>query len=92
MLYVTVGIVTTTFAVFGIYLLKALKSLTRKMNFLIRFLIYIFVYAFGIGLLSVLIVKLIAALLGNLNNLHLVLAVGLVFLLLGIAAKIQKQV
>ena len=62
------------------------------MNFLIRFLVYLFVYAFGIGLLSVLIVKLITGLLGSLNNLHLVVAVGLVFLLLGIAAKIQKQV
>ena len=91
MMYVAVGIVATTFAVFGVYILKALKSLTRKMNFLIRFLIYIFVYAFGIGLLSLLMVKVIAGRLGNLNNLHLVLAIGLVFLLLGISAKIQKQ-
>jgi hypothetical protein len=90
--YVAIGIVTTTFAVFGVYLLKALKSVTRKMNALIRFLIYIFVYAFGIGLLSVLIVKFVAGKLGSLNNLHLVLAVGLVFLLLGISAKIQKHI
>ena len=90
MMYVAIGIVTTTFAVFGVYLLKALKSITRKMNFMIRFLIYIFVYAFGIGLLSALIVIFVAGRLGNLNNLHLVLTVGLVFLLLGISAKIQK--
>ena len=45
-LYVAIVIVATTFAVFGVYLLKALKSVTRKMNFLIRFLIYLFVYAF----------------------------------------------
>ena len=30
MMYVAIGMVTTTFAVFGGYLLKALKSLTRK--------------------------------------------------------------
>ena len=92
LLYVAIGIVATAFTVFGVYLLKALKSMTRKMNFLIRFLIYIFVYAFGIGLLSVLIVKLVAWWLGSLNNLNLVLAVGLVFLLLGISAKLQKRI
>jgi len=92
LIYVSIGMVATAFAVFGVYLLKALKSMTRKMNFLICFLIYIFVYTFGIGLLSALIVKFIAGRLGSLNNLHLVLAVGLVFLLLGISAKLQKRV
>ena len=90
-MYVAIGIVATVFAVFGVYLLRALKSITRKMNFLIRFLIYILVYAFGIGILSALAVKIIAGRLISLNNLHLVLAVGLVFLLLGISAKIHKQ-
>ena len=92
LIYVAIGIIATAFAVFGIYLLKALKSMTRKMNFLIRFLIYFFVYAFGIGILSALIVKFITARLGNLSNLHLVLAVCLVFLLLGISAKLQKRI
>jgi len=92
LIYVAIGIIATAFAVFGIYLLKALKSMTRKMNFLIRFLIYIFVYAFGIGLLSALIVKFVTWWLGSLNNLNLVLAVSLVFLLLGISAKLQKRI
>ena len=92
LMYIAIGMVATAFAVFGVYLLKALKSMTRKMNFLIRLLIYILVYAFGIGLLSALTVKFIAGRLASLNNLHLVLAIGLVFLLLGISAKIQKQI
>jgi hypothetical protein len=89
---VAIAIVATTFAVFGVYLLRVLKNTTKKMNFLIRFLIYVFVYAFGIGLLSALIVKFIAWRLGGLSSLHLVLAVGLVFLLLCLSAKIQKQI
>ena len=92
LMYVAIGIVATTFAVFGVHLLRALKNMTRKMNFLVRFLIYIVVYAFGIGLLSALTVKLITVWLGSLNNLHLVLAIGLVFLMLGISAKFQKQI
>jgi len=91
LMYVAIGMVGTTFAVFGGYLLKALKNMTKKMNFLIRFLIYFFVYAFGIGLLSALIVKVITVWLGNLNSLHLVLTVCLVFFLLCISAKIQRQ-
>ena len=91
-LSVAIAIVSTTLAVFGGYLLRALKSMTKKMNFLIRFLIYVFVYAFGIGFLSALIVKFIAGRLGGFNNLHLVLAVGLVFLLLCLSAKIQRQI
>ena len=92
LIYVAIGMIATAFAVFGIYLLKALKSMTRKMNFLIRFLIYFFVYAFGIGLLSALIAKFVAGRLGSFSNLNLVLAVGLVFLLLGISAKLQKRI
>ena len=44
LMYVAIGIIATAFAVFGFYLLKALKSMTRKMNFLIRLLIYIYQY------------------------------------------------
>lgn len=91
-MYVATGIITTFFAVFGGYLLRTLKNMTKKMNFLVRFLIYFFVYALGIGILSALIVKLIAGLLCSFNNLYLVLAVCLVFLLLCISARIQKHV
>ena len=90
--YVAIGIVATTFAVFGGYLLRALKRMTKKMNFLIRFLIYVLVYIFGIGFLSALVVKFITGWLGGLNSLHLVIAVSLVFLLLCISAKLQKHV
>ena len=92
LMYVAIGIVATTFAIFGVYLLKALKNMTKKMNFLIRFIIYVLVYMFGIGLVSALVVKLITGWLGGLNSLHLVIAVSLVFLLLCISAKLQKHV
>ena len=90
--YAAVAMVTTTLAVFGVYLQKALKRMTKKMNFLIRFGVYVFVYAFGIGFLAALAVKFISGWLGGLNNLHLVSAVGLVFLLLCISAKSQRQI
>jgi len=91
-MYVAIAIITTTLTIFGVHLQRALKNLTRTMNFLIRFAIYIFVFAFGIGFLSALIVKFLSGQFGHLNNLHLVLAVVVVFLLLCISAKSQKQI
>ena len=92
LIYVAIAIVATTLAIYGVYLKKALKNITKKMNFLIRFVVYVFVYAFGLGFLSAQVVILIQKLLGGLNNLHLVLAVGLVFLLLCVSAKNEKQI
>ena len=92
LMYVAIGIVATAFAVFGVYLLRTLKNMTRKINFLIRFMIYVLVYIFGIGLVSALVVKFLTGWLGGLNSLHLVIAVSLVFLMLCISAKLQKHV
>jgi len=92
LMYVAIGIVATTLTVFGIHIQRALKNLTKNMNFLIRFAIYVFVFAFGIGFLSAPTVKFMAGQLGGLSNLHLVLAVVVVFLLLCVSAKSQRQI
>ena len=90
--YVAIAIVATTLSIYGVYLKKGLKGMTKKMNFLIRFMIYVFVYAFGLGFLSAQAVILINNLLGGLSNVHLVLAVAIVFLLLSLLAKSENQI
>jgi hypothetical protein len=92
LIYVAVAIVATTISIYGVYLKKAIKSMTKKMNFLFRFIVYVFVYAFGLGFLSTQAVILIAKALGGLNNAYLVLAVSLVFLLLCFLAKNENQI
>jgi hypothetical protein len=91
-IYVAIAIVATTLAIYGIYLKKLLKNITKKMNFLLRFIIYVFVYAFGLGFLSAKTVKFIESSLSGLNNTYLVLAVSFVFLLLCLSAKNEKQI
>ena len=91
-MYVAIAMVATTLSIYGVYLKKILKSMTKKMNFLIRFIIYVFVYAFGLGFLSAQVVILIKNLLDGLSDIHLILAVALVFLLLCVLAKNEKQI
>lgn len=90
--YVAVALVATTLAIYGVYLKRALKNMTRKMNFLLRYVIYVFVYAFGLGFLTAQVVIFIEKLLGGLNNTYLVLAVVFAFLLLCLLARNEKQI
>ena len=93
LIYIAVALVATTFAIYGVYLKKILKNITKKMNVLFRFVIYVFVYAFGLGFLATQAVMLIAKLLNGLKYpIHLVVAVVLAFLLLCILAKNEKQI
>jgi|GEM_PF-1761814 len=92
LIYVAVALVATTLAIYGVYLKKTLKKITKKMNVLFRFVIYVFVYAFGLGFLVAQAVMLIAKLLGGLNSAYLVLVVVLAFLLLCFLAKNENQI
>ncbi|MDR0304682.1 MAG: DUF3392 domain-containing protein [Chitinispirillales bacterium] len=89
---VSVAIVTTTIAIYGIYIGKAAKKITHNMNVIIRFAVYVFVYAFGIGFLSTYAVRYITKLLNNLDNAWLVTVICLVFSLLIYLANDEKQI
>jgi hypothetical protein len=90
--YVAVSMLATSLAIYGIYIKKGLKAATKKMNFFLRFAVYVFVYAFLLPFLSAQAVMLIAKLLNGLNNGYLVLVVVLTFLVLCILAKNEKQI
>jgi len=93
LIYVAVALVATTLSIYGVYIKKALKKITKKMNVLFRFVIYVFVYAFGLGFLVAQAVMLIAKLLKGLRDpVHLVVAVVLAFLLLCFLAKNENQI
>jgi len=92
LIYVAVALVATALAIYGVYLKKTLKNITKKMNFLFRFVIYVFVYAFGLGFLAAQLVKLIEKSLGGLNNVYLVAAVVIAFLLLCLLARNENQI
>ena len=90
--YVAIAIIATTLSIYGVYLKKWLKNATKKLNFILRFIVYVFVFAFGLGFLSAQAVRVIAGLLVGLSNAHIVLAVTLTFLILCILAKNENQI
>jgi len=91
-LYVAIALITTTIAIYGIYIKRALKAATKKMNFFMRFMSYVFVYAFLLAFASTQAVKFLSRWLSGLDNGYLVLVVVLSFLVLGFLAKNEKQI
>jgi len=91
-MYIAIGIVATTITIYGVYLKRFVKNTTKNMNFFFRFIIYVFVFAFVVGFFSAQAVNLLDNLSTGLSNLHLVLGVVLVFALLSLLAKNEKQI
>lgn len=89
---IALAIIATTFAVFGNTLNIALKAATKKMNFFIRFVFYILIYAFGIGILSASMSNFLQKLIRTLPSLHLIIFVVTIFLILCFVAKKEKQI
>jgi len=91
-MYVSIGIVATVITIYGVYLKKLVKNITKKMNIFFRFLVYVFVFAFFVGFLSAQAVNFVNKLSVGLSNLHLILGVILIFMLLSFLAKSEKQI
>jgi len=91
-MYVAIALTTTAIAIYGVYIKKALKAATKKMNFFMRFVSYVFVYAFLLAFASTQTVKFLSRWLNGLDNGYLVLVVVLSFLVLGFLAKCEKQI
>lgn len=91
-MFVSISIVTTTVAIYGGYIKKALKSVTKKMNFILRFAAYVFVYAFVVGFFSTQAVIFLTRTLGGLADAYLLLITLCIFTALCFMAKSEKQI
>ena len=91
-MYVAIGIVATSLAIYGGHLKQLVKNITKKMNFFFRFVVYVFFFAFIIGFFSAQSVNYLNKLFANISNLHLVIGVISVFALLSLLAKNEKQI
>ncbi|MCL2844936.1 MAG: DUF3392 domain-containing protein [Chitinivibrionia bacterium] len=91
-MYIAIGIVATTIAIYGIYIKRLVKDITKKMNFFFRFIVYVFIFAFVVGFMSAQTINFLDGLSGKLSNLHLVLGVISIFALLSLLAKNEKQI
>ena len=91
-MYIAIGIVATTITIYGVYLKRLVKNTTKNMNFFLRFAIYVFVFAFVVGFFSAQAVNFLNKLSVGLSNLHLVLGVALIFAMLSLLAKNEKQI
>ena len=83
--------VATLLVVFGADINRWVRKLVRKYNFFVRLLVFILVCGAGYGMATVLLTKLLADILGSINNHYLALVVALIFARLGLAAEERNQ-
>ncbi len=88
----SLAIIATVLVIFGNDINSAVKKLVAKQHFIIRTLVFVFVCAFGYGLLTVWLTSLLAQQLAKLPSLYLVPVVFSTFFALGMYAQKQRHI
>lgn len=86
------AIVATLLVVFGNDINGAIKHLIRKQHFIIRTLLFVFICAFGYGLLTVWLTSVLAKYLALVPTLYIVPLIVGIFLCLGAYAQKQRHI
>ena len=86
------AIIATVLVIFGNDINSAIKKLVAKQHFIIRVLTFVFVCAFGYGLLTVWLTGLLALQLANISTPYLLPSVCSIFFVLGIYAQKQRHI
>lgn len=88
---ISMAIVATVLVIFGNDLNRWVRNMVRKFHFLIRLSVFILVCAFGYGLATIMLAKVLAELLGSISNYYLSLVVLAIFVILGLTAEKRNQ-
>lgn len=88
---VALAMVATILVVFGAELNRWVRKVVRKHHFFVRLLVFILVCGVGYGVATVLLTKLLADILGAINNHYLAVVVALIFVGLGLVAEERNQ-
>jgi len=86
------AIIATLLVLFGNDINNAIKGLIRKQHFVVRTTAFIVICAFGYGLLTVWLTKLLSAQLSQIPNLYIVPLIVAIFVGLGVYAQKQRQI
>ena len=88
---ISVGIISTILVIYGGALNQHARKLTKKFPFIGRFAFFVVLCSAGYGLLSSQLVRYLRHFLMDLQDLHLILAITLSFIILGFLAKSSKN-
>lgn len=86
------SLVATSLMVYGHQLNRYFRKTTGKMNWFLRFILFVLLCTFGYGFVSTLLVKLIAKGLNTLSNEPFVGSIIGAYIILAIIAKRKKEV
>jgi hypothetical protein len=86
------AIIATALVIFGNDINRMIKKLVAKRHFIIRTLVFVFVCAFGYGLLTVWLTGMLALQLAKISAPYLLPCLFIVFFALGLYAQKQRHI
>jgi hypothetical protein len=89
---ISVALMATVLALYGGYINDGVKSLLKNYHFIVRFMVFVLLCAFGYGALSVYAARFVKLLLLQLNDLWLAPVVTASFLIIGLLAEHKKKI
>lgn len=88
---ISMAIVATVLVIFGNDINRWIRKIVRQYHFLVRLAVFILVCAFGYGLATVMLARLLSGVLGSISNYYLSLVVVAIFIILGLTAEERNQ-
>ncbi len=85
------SMVMVLMAVYGGDMSRFVRKAIRGYNFVVRASVFFFLVVFGYGALALLVASLLARILRSLDNYWLAPVVGIIFLIMAIAAEERRQ-
>lgn len=89
---ISTAIVATLLALYGGYINDGVKKSTKALNFLVRFCIFVFLCAFGYGMLGLFAARLVRELLLQLHPMYLAPVILGAFVILGVLADQKRKI
>ncbi|MGB1199696.1 MAG: DUF3392 domain-containing protein [Thalassotalea sp.] len=86
------AIVATLLVVFGNDINNAIRKLISKQHFIVRSLVFVLVCAFGYGLATIYLTRLLNQQLNNVSSLYIIPTIVSIFLVLGMYAQKQRHI
>jgi hypothetical protein len=89
---ISVAMIATVLALYGGYINDAVKSLLKSHHFIIRFVVFVLLCAFGYGALSIYAAKVVKMLLSQIHDLWLAPVIVVSFIVIGLLAEHKRKI
>jgi len=89
---ISTALVATLLALYGGYMNEAAKKAMKNLHFLVRFMVFVLLCAFGYGAFSLLIARALREILGGVGGLYLAPIIVAAFFMLGLLAEKKNKI